>query len=579
MKIVLAVLATVVLVSAGTVPLLSENKYVFNSLNYSVIRNPGSPRVIAIFVNDTAERSLDLPSDLFDLPKLDHKSSSGSNTFENTSLDGASSGGSNFDTNDLSPSPSPEPSSSAVIYEDDTFLAPLLSAGVGAGNQLMEYITAAGISRALNRTLCLPPFFFGPSKHKGISARVNGGMMWEDRYNVSSLSRFTRVASFEHCLEQCHHTLDTNVYLRPSLEPIVRGWDNYEYANESWNMNWEFLKWQSLKDISDTFDVDDLRCVGVSALFPGLRWRGAVLAVSAFLQPSLSISEAADILQTHAIGKNTPYMAVHWRFEESSCAKHSIGLCFLRCTDGSVIATGLRPHSKASLKMPMTKCRKGTQFRAIGLSKMDIVSAIEDRAANHSLSTIYMATDGWIRGTKGLALVKEVVLLLRNRGLSVIGLWNITGLPNFADGTYYDPYLTMGGRHVMNSQQIAVVEQEICVRSTVFLGSGLSTWSLAVFRNRLAKRRSEEILTKVPNAYKVDLKARDEIVIEALLKDDHAAGLQCQYTRFMRVNETAETANPTAETSADEFPDGWLDVEACEGRVGRGGHCEVGDCI
>lgn len=74
-------------------------------------------------------------------------------------------------------------------------------------------------------------------------------------------------------------------------------------------MNWEFLKWQSLKDISDTFDVDDLRCVGVSALFPGLRWRGAVLAVSAFLQPSLSISEAADILQTHAIGKNTPYMA------------------------------------------------------------------------------------------------------------------------------------------------------------------------------------------------------------------------------------------------------------------------------
>lgn len=56
----------------------------------------------------------------------------------------------------------------------------------------------------------------------------------------------------------------------------------------------------------------------------------------------------------------------------------------------------------------MTKCRKGTQFRAIGLSKMDIVSAIEDRAANHSLSTIYMATDGWIRGTKGLALVKEV---------------------------------------------------------------------------------------------------------------------------------------------------------------------------
>lgn len=29
----------------------------------------------------------------------------------------------------------------------------------------MEYMTAAVIARAINRTLCLPPFFSGPSKH------------------------------------------------------------------------------------------------------------------------------------------------------------------------------------------------------------------------------------------------------------------------------------------------------------------------------------------------------------------------------------------------------------------------------
>nr|PNR59251.1 hypothetical protein PHYPA_002042 [Physcomitrium patens] len=50
----------------------------------------------------------------------------------------------------------------------------------------MEYITAARISLALNRTQCLPPFFTRPSKHKGISGRAKGGMMCEDRDNVSA---------------------------------------------------------------------------------------------------------------------------------------------------------------------------------------------------------------------------------------------------------------------------------------------------------------------------------------------------------------------------------------------------------
>jgi hypothetical protein len=34
----------------------------------------------------------------------------------------------------------------------------------------MEYMTAAVIARAINRTLCLPPFFSGPSKHNGMKS-------------------------------------------------------------------------------------------------------------------------------------------------------------------------------------------------------------------------------------------------------------------------------------------------------------------------------------------------------------------------------------------------------------------------
>lgn len=87
--------------------------------------------------------------------------------------------------------------------------------------------------------------------------------------------------------------------------------------------------------------------------------------------------------------------------------------------------------------------------------------------------------------------------MLRERNMTVVGLWRIEGLPNFPDGGF----LPRGGstelaeffgllRHEeeVNSRLIASVEQELCKQGDVFLGSGQSTWSLAVFRSRLAHR-------------------------------------------------------------------------------------------
>lgn len=38
----------------------------------------------------------------------------------------------------------------------------------------------------------------------------------------------------------------------------------------------------------------------------------------------------------------------------------------------------------------------------------------------------------------------QVVLTLRARGVTVVGLWKIPKLPNFKDGKYFDPYVTLG---------------------------------------------------------------------------------------------------------------------------------------
>ncbi|KAG0619965.1 hypothetical protein M758_4G178600 [Ceratodon purpureus] len=473
-------------------------------------------------------------------------------------------------------SPVPAPAPSVVVDTREKFMAPLLSFQVGAGNQMMEYMSGAVIARALNRTYCLSPFFPGPSRHNG---RVVSGLRWEDRYEVSSLSRFTRVASFEQCLEECNYTLDHKWMLKTSRDPQMQGWRNYPANNESLNLDWNYAYWTSPEDILKTLGGRDERCVGMLGLFPGLRWRGAFLAISAFLQPAPRIVKLADTLQAYALGKNTRYLAVHWRFEESECGPHNIGLCFVRCEDGSVIDTGLHAEAKEWHEAAKVACNKNGHFRGVTLDMRDILDAIEERAANHSVKTIYFATDGWLRGPQGIRLVKEVVHSLRRRGLTVVGLWKLPGLPNFKDGKEFDPVQTLGKTNQdLNGAQIALVEQELVSRAVSFMGSGQSTWSLAVFRVRLARRRVKEIVAAAERDVSVDLKdpkAVDKLISETLLRDEHPAGLHCRYIRYLK----RAAVNETMETSADEYPDAWLDLEACEGRIGKGGRCQVAKCF
>lgn len=117
------------------------------------------------------------------------------------------------------------------VHERERFLVPLLSYQVGAGNQFMEFLSAAVIARSLNRTLCLSPFFPGPSRHTG---KVTSGLAWEDRYDVGLLSRFTRVAPMQRCLKECAHTLDAKWMLKTAREPRIDSrWKKYPRNNVS----------------------------------------------------------------------------------------------------------------------------------------------------------------------------------------------------------------------------------------------------------------------------------------------------------------------------------------------------------
>lgn len=73
----------------------------------------------------------------------------------------------------------------------------------------------------------------------------------------------------------------------------------------------------------------------------------------------------------------------------------------------------------------------------------------------------------------------------------------------------------------------------------------------------------------------MDQKAQDEFVIQDLFKDNHVAGLVCYYSELRK----RKTKNETVETYAEEYPDGWLDLEACEGRINYGGRCQLAKCF
>eukprot|EP00850_Spirogloea_muscicola_P002716 SM000010S04354 [mRNA] locus=s10:1095085:1106203:+ [translate_table: standard] len=474
------------------------------------------------------------------------------------------------------------------------FLVPILTPHVGSGNQEVEFVSAAVMARVLNRTLCLSPFFSGPNKHFGPSHDWNGHYGFEigERHNLQDLQRFVRIASHHTCAAKCNRRLEAYWALREESHLIFRDFEDpsaSQTRTATVQMDWQFLEWSSPADIVAALGDRQEGCAAVGGLFPGLRWRGPYLAISPFLQASRPISRAASQLQARALGTETGFMAVHWRFEETMCIGLTLGLCFIRCDNGANVddpAFLPKAHEWTDLHSH-GGCPRGSHHTGVQVARDDLTNAIIDEAAKHGLSSIYIATDGWLRGDEGCRLLATVVLDLRATGLKVAGLWNCDMLASFPDGTTPD-LSTVGamlgldkkdykpGNHVTS-----LIEQELAARADVFLGSGQSTWSLAVWRARAGKRAAHAVRAEVVEAAAAEgreltQKEADDAVVTELLQDDRMAGLACGNRRFRQhAHEGVAGQHPLV---AEGGPDNWLDFLACEARLEHGGKCKVALC-
>lgn len=93
-------------------------------------------------------------------------------------------------------------------------------------------------------------------------------------------------------------------------------------------------------------------------------------------------------------------------------------MCFLRCGDGAVIDSGLHAAARglpsASLGPSLQDVQTNSQCKRVGdskgvmVSQQDLVAAIRDKALRENVSSVYLATDGWMRGSHAEALVKKV---------------------------------------------------------------------------------------------------------------------------------------------------------------------------
>lgn len=161
---VIAVFSLAIMVALLSLSLLPEDQFGLSSLLFGIVSYeatdesndapPPPPRPIAVFGSDYAQPPAYTPAANF---LADFSADSSAYPF--TASSAASP--------EASPGPSPA-ASDLLSSETEKFLLPVLTHDVGAGNQLMEYISAAVIARATNRILCLIPFFQGPGKYNGI---------------------------------------------------------------------------------------------------------------------------------------------------------------------------------------------------------------------------------------------------------------------------------------------------------------------------------------------------------------------------------------------------------------------------
>lgn len=182
------------------------------------------------------------------------------------------------------------------------------------------------------------------------------------------------------------------------------------------------------------------------------------------LRTSPRLVDAARRVHQDLMG-GEPYLAIHWRFEETKCAGYGVGIGNGR-NAGEMQRSGQATKGGGDLCFfaGVVPSQKPVKIWLRLVSKEQVAATVRRVMAQHGLKRAFLATDG---------RDKELVGWIK----SATGAATLDDLPQGWDAV-----------SLADNDIASRLEQQLCQDAKVFMGTQGSSWTLAVIEDRFKKQ-------------------------------------------------------------------------------------------
>ncbi|XP_070570432.1 uncharacterized protein [Ptychodera flava] len=345
--------------------------------------------------------------------------------------------------------------------------------GQGPNNQYLSFKAVVLYAILHNKTLVLPPFF---NHHRITEDDVRS---FQETFNVDLLGSFVPVATLDEFKRDCNNRVDAVLYTKPCLHPhscyfdsvyrtmipifeILTGikFPTKEEAEDKGTVPITMLPsdpifthetiYDFLHNIKDTFRTDS-PCAAMFYPFPFMKLMMRAYSNNVFekLEQHLARAHYIRMMADYYIRtvlKSQQFLAVHWRMNY----------------DFKIVWCGRR-----------LECRWGCQYIYKRNSSEEITTSFLGIMQAFNLSAVYFAAPQ-MQNNKLWTTLKTKIPNAFNSSSLVASLRGLD-IPEMTSPLEEDNYV------------ISLVEQELCYRASIFVGTAVSTWTYMVEQQRLGK--------------------------------------------------------------------------------------------
>ncbi|XP_006819465.2 uncharacterized protein LOC100374429 [Saccoglossus kowalevskii] len=314
------------------------------------------------------------------------------------------------------------------------YLLPIIADRGGGGNnvQFQAFRNSVGVAMATNRTIVLTPFF-----NMGMNIRTitkEEMHYFSETFDAQLLRQLIPVIPFQQFVDICGRSLSMVHYSRKANKMMAETIDAYTGV---FNLSLPVSLGGSRETLS-TVLFSSVPCLCLLDVLPNKPGHDSYymlrqLTIENHLKRASYIRKAADDIKSHICG-NQPYLALHWRDKTTEqCAIRNIF------------------------------CDKSSELR---MTFSVIVQNITSEMKKYNLSCIFIAHPPFSK-----TIVEEFSKVIHPE--------------NVFDASKISLDMVAGRKDLLQDMfKLSLLEQELCTRAEVFIGSSDSSWSLSLMTER-----------------------------------------------------------------------------------------------